>query len=141
MDQGVERSKGNTSVLEKADQESRGQLPDSSKGQTRANEEDRAQRIGDQVSGRVVQNHSTHVEGLMPVLHKLAKVSCIQTITPGRIRNVKGQGTDLRIRITVPIRGGFKLNARHGHCVQEVFIITSLMREQLQQAIERILDQ
>jgi hypothetical protein len=76
----------------------------------------------------------------MTFLHKLVKVSGIQTITPGRIRNVKGQGTDFRIRITVPIRGGFKLNARRGHCVQEVFVITSLERKQLQQSVDQVLD-
>lgn len=89
------------------------------------------------MSGRVVQNHSTHVDGLMRILHKLAKVSGVSTVTPGRIGHTSGHGTDLRIRITVPILGGFKLNVRRGHSVQEVFIVTSLSRDALQLEIEQ----
>jgi hypothetical protein len=41
----------------------------------------------------------------------------------------------MQIRISVPIRGGFKAIARHGKTVQEIFILTELEQEQLENAI------
>lgn len=88
-----------------------------------------------QSDGRLVLNHSTHVEGLIPVLRELVKQSGIQTITPGVIGRVKSRPSALRLRISTPIRGGFKLQARRGTTVQEVFVVTELDREALESAI------
>ena len=51
--------------------------------------------------GRVVLNHSTHIEGLIPVLKKLALNIRIKTITPAIISRVRGRSTDLVIRVSV----------------------------------------
>ena len=48
--------------------------------------------------GRVVLNHSTHIEGLIPVLKKLALNIRIKTITPAIISRVRGRSTNLVIR-------------------------------------------
>ncbi|KAB8335764.1 metal-binding protein [Scytonema tolypothrichoides VB-61278] len=85
--------------------------------------------------GRLVWNHSTHISGLIPILERLIKQDGIQTVTPGQIGRVKGHSPHLQLRISVPIRGGFKAIARHGKTVQEVFIVTNLDQNQLQEAI------
>ncbi|BAZ41574.1 hypothetical protein NIES4101_75400 [Calothrix sp. NIES-4101] len=85
--------------------------------------------------GRLVWNHSTHIAGLIPILERLCKQDGIQTITPGVIGRAKGHSPSLQLRVSVPIRGGFKIIARHGKTVQEVFIITPLDQATLETAI------
>ncbi|PAX53090.1 DUF2103 domain-containing protein [Brunnivagina elsteri] len=85
--------------------------------------------------GRLVWNHSTHISGLIPILQRLCKEDGIQTITPAVIGRAKGHCPSLQLRVSVPIRGGFKIIARHGKTVQEVFIITPLDQETLEAAI------
>lgn len=90
-------------------------------------------------NARLVLNHSTHIPGLIPILERLTRIEGIQTITPGVIGRVKGHCPRMQLRISVPIRGGFKLIARYGKTVQEVFILTVLTQDELGTAIARIL--
>ena len=92
-----------------------------------------------QPQGRVVLNHSTHVPGLIAILHKLAAHPHIKTLTPAVISRGRSNAPKLRLKISVPIRGGFKLIARKGKSVQEVFVITDLSAEQLVAAIEAVM--
>ncbi len=85
--------------------------------------------------GRLVWNHSTHIPGLIPILERLCKLDGIQTVTPGKIGRVKGHCPKMQLRVSVPILGGFKVIARHGKTVQEVFILTTLPQEQFEEAI------
>ncbi|MGB3641797.1 MAG: DUF2103 domain-containing protein [Rivularia sp. (in: cyanobacteria)] len=85
--------------------------------------------------GRLVWNHSTHIPKLIPVLERLCNQRGIQTVTPGVIRRVRGHSPQLQLKVSVPILGGFKVIARHGKTVQEVFILTILEQEQLENAI------
>ena len=87
--------------------------------------------------GRIVWNHSTHLDGLIPVLEKLITYEGIGTVTPGVIARAKGHAPQLKLRISVPIRGGFKVIARCGKTVQEVFILTSLEKLELEKTIEQ----
>ncbi len=89
--------------------------------------------------GRLVLNHSTHLQGLIPILEKLVQVNGIQTITPGQLGRVKGHIPKLKVRVSIPIRGGFKAIARQGKTVQEVFILTDLSKQELEDTIEKIL--
>jgi len=91
------------------------------------------------VSGRLVWNHSTHIPGLIPVLERLTRIDGVQTITPGVIGRVKGHSPRMQLRISVPIRGGFKLIARQGKTVQEVFILTTLSQDELVAAVANVL--
>lgn len=86
--------------------------------------------------GRLVITHSTYVEGLIPWLKALAGDEAIQTITPGVIARVRGRSPGLKLRLSTPMRGGFKLVARRGSTVQEVFVVTSLDAEELVRRIE-----
>lgn len=85
--------------------------------------------------GRLVWNHSTHIPGLIPVLERLTKLNGIQTITPGVLGRVRGHAPRMQLRVSVPIRGGFKVIARQGKTVQEVFILTTLSQDKLEDAI------
>jgi hypothetical protein len=88
---------------------------------------------------RLVMNHSTHIPGLIAVLEKLAHNDAIQTITPGVICAVRAHVPQLRLRVSVPIRGGFKVIARSGKIAQEVFILTTLQQAELEGSIARLL--
>jgi hypothetical protein len=41
----------------------------------------------------------------------------------------------MQLRVSVPIRGGYKIIARQGKTVQEVFILTTLLQDELESAI------
>ncbi len=89
--------------------------------------------------GRLVLNHSTHVAGLVPILERLSQVAGIKTITPGVIARTRGHVPQFKLKISVPIQGGFKLVARRGKSVQEVFVLTTLSQDSLTQAVEAII--
>jgi hypothetical protein len=90
-----------------------------------------------QAKGRLVWNHSTHVDGLIPILEKLLTLAEIRTITPGVISRSKGHIPKLKLRVSVSIRGGYKLIARQGKTVQEVFMITDISQQELEAAIKK----
>ncbi len=89
--------------------------------------------------GRLVWNHSTHLQGLIPILEKLSQQEGINTITPGVISRSRGHCPHLKLRVSVPIRGGYKVIARQGKTVQEVFIVTPLSQITLENMIQKIL--
>lgn len=89
--------------------------------------------------GRLVWNHSTHIPGLIPVLERLTRYTGIQTITPAVLGRAKSHCPRLQLKVSVPIRGGFKIIARTGKSYQEVFILTDLSKEELEDAIARSL--
>lgn len=91
--------------------------------------------------GRLVITHNTYVEGLIPVLRRLAACDGIQTVTPGVIGPVKGKSRSphLRLRVSVPTQAGFKVLARKGSSFQEVFVVTPLSQEQLQTLLNQAL--
>jgi hypothetical protein len=88
--------------------------------------------------GRVVITHSTYLEGLIPLLRALAAEPGIDTVTPAVIGRVRGRTSGLRLRVSTPITGGHKLVARRGGSVQEVFVITTWSREQLQEHLDQL---
>lgn len=87
---------------------------------------------------RLVITHSTYLEGLIPLLRRLAERPGIDTITPAVISRVRGRCEGLRLRVSSPISGGHKLLARRGSSAQEVFVVTGLGRDQLQAELDRL---
>ena len=85
--------------------------------------------------GRLVITHSTYLEGLIPLLKRLVQDPAITTVTPAVIARVRGRAPELRLRVSTPISGGWKLVARRGSSAQEVFVVTALGAEQLEQKI------
>ena len=91
--------------------------------------------MGKPTGGRLVWNHSTHIPGLIPVLERLTSYNGIQTITPAVIGRARGHCPRLQLKVSVPIRGGFKIIARAGKTFQEVFILAQLSQAELEEAI------
>tara|TARA_B100000700_G_C14997369_1_gene834542 strand:+ start:954 stop:1253 length:300 start_codon:yes stop_codon:yes gene_type:complete len=85
--------------------------------------------------GRLVQNHSTHIEGLIKWLKLLANMPGIKTITPGSLSKAKGRGERLTLKKTIKTKEGYKLLARKGTMVQEVFVVTKVEEEDLKNLI------
>ena len=85
--------------------------------------------------GRLVITHSTYLEGLIPLLKQLVKDPAIDTITPAVIARVRGRAPELRLRVSTPISGGWKLVARRGSSAQEVFVVTGLEAPELEERI------
>jgi hypothetical protein len=88
--------------------------------------------------GRVVITHSTYLEGLIPLLQRLARQPGVDTVTPAVISRVRGRSPGLRLRVSTPITGGHKLVARRGGSAQEVFVVTSLDRDNLQSLLDEL---
>ena len=86
--------------------------------------------------GRLVINHSTNIEGLIPILEKLALNTNIKTITPAVISRARGKSSKLIIRLSVKTINGYKAIARKGKTAQEVFISTDLGKEELKKIID-----
>ena len=89
--------------------------------------------------GRIVITHSTYLEGLLEKLRIMSDDKNIKTITPGRISKAKGRKESLELKLTTKIRGGFKLIARRGHSVQEVFVITGMDQSSLINVIQKLI--
>ena len=88
--------------------------------------------------GRLVLNHSTNIEGLIPILQKLALENNIKTITPAVISRARGRSSKLTIRLSVKTINGYKAIARKGNTAQEVFISTDLSKDELKQIIDNL---
>ena len=84
----------------------------------------------------MVLNHSTNIEGLIPILQKLANDINIKTITPAVISRVKGRSSQLIIRLSVKTINGYKAIARKGKSAQEIFISTDLNKDELKKIID-----
>jgi hypothetical protein len=89
--------------------------------------------------GRVVITHSTYIEGLIPLLKTLAEDPRISTVTPAVISRTRGRAPGLTLRVSTPITGGHKVNARRAGTAQEVFVLTDLNREELQGRLDGLL--
>ncbi len=87
--------------------------------------------------GRVVITHSTYIEGLIPILRKLASNKRIKTITPGIISKVRGRSSKLVIRISVETISGYKGIARKGQSAQEIFINTNMQKDELEYLLNK----
>ena len=86
--------------------------------------------------GRLVQNHSTNIEGLIKWLKKIAISDEIKTVTPASLSKTNGRGEKLALKVTVKTNEGYKLLARKGKLVQEVFLVTSLEESEVIKIIE-----
>ena len=87
--------------------------------------------------GRLVINHSTNIEGLIPILRKLALNTNIKTITPAVISRARGKSSKLIIRLSVKTLTGYKAIARKGKTAQEVFISTDLGKDELKKILDK----
>ena len=81
--------------------------------------------------GRLVQNHSTHIDGLIKWLKRIVYIPGIQTITPAVLSKTNGREENLTLKVTIKTDDGYKLLARKGKLVQEVFLVTKLGKKEI----------
>ena len=86
--------------------------------------------------GRLVQNHSTNIEGLIKWLKRIAENKEVKTVTPASLSKTKGRGEKLTLKVTIKTKEGYKLLARKGKLVQEVFLVTNLAETEIKELIE-----
>ena len=86
---------------------------------------------------RLVQNHSTHIDGLIKWLKRIAEIEDIKTVTPASLSKANGRGEQLKLKVTVKTKEGYKLLARKGKLVQEVFLVTNLNEEKIKEIIKK----
>ena len=87
--------------------------------------------------GRLVQNHSTNINGLIKWLKRIADQKEVKTVTPASLSKTRGRGERLVLKVTVKTKEGFKLLARKGSLVQEVFLVTSLNEPEIKEIITK----
>ena len=87
--------------------------------------------------GRLVQNHSTNIQGLIKWLKKIAANDDIKTVTPASISKTKRRVDTIVLKLSVKTKEGYKLLARKGKLVQEVFLVTSLQENEIIEIIEK----
>jgi hypothetical protein len=84
---------------------------------------------------RLKVEHSI-IDGLRPLLIRLLDARPeIRSIVPGVIRPVRDAKGAVRVRVTVPVTNGWKAIALAAGARQELFISTTLTKEELESAI------
>lgn len=93
---------------------------------------------------RIVLTHSTHAPGVIDALHALADSPAGQdiltTLVPARLGGrTQGNAEHLAIRVSTQTDQGFKLIARKGTYVQEIFAVCvpGTSAEALQAAVDQ----
>lgn len=87
--------------------------------------------------GKLKIEHSI-IGGLRPLLERVLELTpAIRSVIPGVIRQVRDARGEVRVRVTVPTRNGWKAIALSAGARQELFFSTALAREELEQALEQ----
>jgi Predicted metal-binding protein (DUF2103) len=90
------------------------------------------------VQGKLKVEHAI-LDGVRDVLERLLEDNpLIRSVIPGVIRPVRDARGLVQIRITVPTLNGWKAIAFSAGARQELFISTNLSKDQLEQAIRRV---
>ena len=86
--------------------------------------------------GRLKVEHAI-LDGVRELLERLLEENpeTIRSVIPGVIRPVRDARGAVRVRVTVPVQNGWKAIALRGGARQELFISTTLTREELEAAI------
>jgi len=89
--------------------------------------------------GKLKIEHSI-IDGVREFLVRLlAENPEIRSVIPGVIRPVRDARGQLKVRITVPVQNGWKAIALSAGARQELFISTTLEKEELESAFARVL--
>lgn len=78
------------------------------------------------------------IDGVRPLLERLLEETPeIRSIIPGVIRRVRDAKGEVKIHVTVPVGNGWKAIALSAGARQELFVSTSMSKEELEKAIEK----
>jgi hypothetical protein len=88
---------------------------------------------------RVATNHSTICPGLPSAIAWLQQSSALKTIVPGRMFNAKASREHFSLHVAAVTPRGFRLMARVGQTVQEVYVVTEtdISQEDMQTLCDR----
>ena len=85
--------------------------------------------------GKLKVEHSI-IDGVREMLERLlAGNPQVRSVIPGVIRPVRNARGDVKVHVTVPTSNGWKAIALSAGARQELFISTSLSREELEAAL------
>ena len=86
--------------------------------------------------GKLKIEHSI-IDGVRPVLERLLAANAeVRSVIPGVIKPVRDARGPVKVRVTVPTPNGWKAIAFSAGARQELFVSTTLTKEQLEQAFE-----
>ncbi len=89
--------------------------------------------------GKLKVEHSI-LPGVREFLERLLEASpAVRAVIPGVIRPVRDARGAVQVRVTVPTQNGWKAIALSAGARQELFISTSLEKEELERAIAQAL--
>ena len=89
------------------------------------------------VQGKLKVEHSI-IDGVRDVLERLLQQNpAIRSVIPGVIRPVRDAKGEVRIRVTVPVTNGWKAIALSAGARQELFISTTLSKDELELALHQ----
>jgi hypothetical protein len=92
------------------------------------------------VQNRLKVEHSI-IGGLRGVLERLLEDNpVIRSVIPGVIRPVRDARGEVKIRVTVPTTNGWKAIALSAGARQELFISTTLSKDELEKVIQQALE-
>jgi hypothetical protein len=80
------------------------------------------------------------IDGVRPVLERLLVNESIRSVIPGVIKPVRDARGAVRIRVTVPVRNGWKAIALSAGARQELFISTALGQAELEALLAAALE-
>lgn len=78
------------------------------------------------------------IDGVRPLIERLLAIEpSIRLVVPGRIGRVRDARGPVEVRVTVPTQNGWKAIALSAGARQELFVSTSLGKEELERALAR----
>jgi hypothetical protein len=87
--------------------------------------------------GKLKIEHSI-IDGVRALVERLLQMEPeIRLVVPGRIGRVRDARGPVEVRVTVPTQNGWKAIALSAGARQELFVSTSLGKEELERALER----
>lgn len=90
--------------------------------------------------GKLKVEHSI-IDGVREVLERLLAANPeVRAVIPGVIRPVRDARGKVKVRVTVPTPNGWKAIALSAGARQELFVSTSLTRDELERAFEHALE-
>jgi hypothetical protein len=90
--------------------------------------------------GKLKVEHSI-IDGVRDLLERLlAQNPEVRSVIPGVIRPVRDARGKVKVRVTVPTANGWKAIALSAGARQELFVSTSLSREDLERAFDQAMD-
>jgi hypothetical protein len=82
------------------------------------------------------------IDGVRAMLDRLLRDNpqTIRSIVPGVIKPVRDARGEIKVRVTVPVQNGWKAIALSAGARQELFISTTMTKEELERALTAALD-